>query len=86
MFVHEANWDEIVNKPLFHGTTASYLSLTYHGVRSSAWKKYRNISKSEKTSVVLQKYLQERRIIKPSARTQRDIDDLIFSYQSLTST
>jgi len=57
MLLHEANWDEIVDNPLFHGTTTTYILTTYHGVQLSTWKKYRNISKSEMTSVVLQKYL-----------------------------
>ena len=81
MFRQEANWDEIVKNPLFHGTTATYLSNIYGQVAGDAKKKYSNISNSEMTSVVMQKYLQERKIRKPRAR--EDVDNLISSYQSL---
>ena len=83
MFAQEANWDEIVNHPLFHGTTASYLGATYKSVKQNTIRKYPNISKSEITTVIMQKYLQERKICKP--RTRKDIDNLISSYQSLNS-
>ena len=62
MFPQEANWDEIVNNPLFHGTTPTYLSKIYGQVAGDAKKKFPNIAKSEMTSVVMQKYLQERQI------------------------
>ena len=51
MFAQEANWDEIVKNPLFHGTTAAYLSKIYSNVAGDAKKKYSNISNSEMTSV-----------------------------------
>jgi len=81
MFGQEANWDEIVNNPLFHGTIPTYLCRTYGVVKANAIRKYPNISKNEVTSVVMQKYLQERKIQKPLNRT--DVDDLISSYRSL---
>ena len=81
MFAQEANWDEIANNPLFHGTTPSYLRRTYNIVQQSAGNKYPNIPKSEMTSVIMHKYLQERKIQKPWNR--KDVDDLISSYQSL---
>jgi len=81
MCAQEANWGEIVSNPLFHGTTPTYLSKIYGQVAGDAKKKYPNISNSEMTSVIMQKYLQERKIQKPMNR--KDVDDLISSYESL---
>ena len=82
MFAQEANWGIIVKNPLFQGTTAAYLSKIYSNVAGDAKKKYPNISNSVMTSVVMQKYLQER---KQKPKTRKDVDDLISSYQSLNS-
>ena len=81
MFVHDANLDEIVNNPLLHGTTATYLSRTYGQVKSNTMRKYPNISKSEITPMIMQKYLRERKI--QTSTTRKNLDDLIASYQSL---
>ena len=76
MFPQEANWDEIVNNPLLHGTTATYLSKTYGQVKSNTMRKYPNISKSEITPKIMQKYLRERKT-QPSA-TRKNLNDLCF--------
>jgi len=81
MYPQDANWDEIVKNPLFHGTTAAYLSQKYADILKQTKGKQPHLRHSEITTMTMQKYLHERRSYKP--RKSKDVEKLIFEYQNL---
>merc|ERR1712126_704021 len=81
MYPQDANWDEIVKNPLFHGTTAAYLSQKYADILKQTKMKQPHLRHSEITTMTMQKYLHERRSYKP--RKSKDVEKLIFEYQNL---
>ena len=81
MFSKEANWDVIVNNPMFKGATSSHLKRIYGTVRSNTKRKYPTIPDHQVTSETMKKYLDERIVQTP--KKKKDIEELIISFEGL---